>query len=288
MADSTPWQVIGASVPGPAHVRTGLGCQDASKTTQQVAQRSRTYRSESPLPLFCAVADGAGSRWRSAEAANLAVGILVDAFLEIHATTIGPADRDATDVETARHVLDRAMRTACRRHGEILTVLAMDSPRAEIEADTTLAGVWLHANFVGIVMIGDASVVVERADDIALVGPPEQVGEYANQTRFVRPDADESTGLRLLVVYDPEISAVALATDGLADLAMTSSDVGPDLVAHKDFYRRLFSEVRSGAIDKGNLVRFLGGTAVTERSGDDVTLIVGWRPVAGADGGHPT
>src|SRR4051794_30178504 len=76
------WRVQGVSVQGHSHLREGVECQDAYRQTTVGSGPARVL----------AVADGAGSRERSAEGAALAVG-LATAVLAERVRSAGVPDR---------------------------------------------------------------------------------------------------------------------------------------------------------------------------------------------------
>src|SRR3954462_10097309 len=66
------WRVHGVSVQGYSHLRDGVECQDAHRHAEVPGSGAHVL----------AVADGAGSRPRSAEGSALAVGLATDTFVE--------------------------------------------------------------------------------------------------------------------------------------------------------------------------------------------------------------
>ena len=75
------WLVHGLSLPGYGHLRDGVECQDACRHGLVEAAGAQVL----------AVADGAGSRARSAEGAALAVGLAVEVLGERLAAHGAPA-----------------------------------------------------------------------------------------------------------------------------------------------------------------------------------------------------
>src|SRR4051812_8181262 len=79
------WRVRGVCVQGWSHMKDGVECQDAFRfAPDDAAER-----------VVLAVADGAGSRRRSAEGAALATGLAASAFQEALRRDGAPRDADA-------------------------------------------------------------------------------------------------------------------------------------------------------------------------------------------------
>lgn len=262
------WQVFAASITGSSHVAFGVGAQDAVRTTYPTIRAARNNGSVVAPPLLCVVADGLGSRSRSAEAANIAVGAYVESFLEV----VGTTDLAHCGPDDIVGVLRQALAGCLRRYASALSTLA---PIGEFDGATTLGVTYLTAEFVGVLSVGDAFVVTTRSDGTsALVLAPESAGEYANQTAHLHPDLAAASA-ETFVVVDPEIVAVALSTDGLADVMLAAGVRSSESVPHAGFFTTLYEELISGAMDGPKLNRLLA--KLSGDAADDLTLAIAWR-----------
>lgn len=97
-------------------------------------------------------------------------------------------------------------------------------------------------------------------------------GEYINETTFLTsPGALETAQMRL---WRETIVNIGLLTDGLQMLALNMVVSEP----HKPFFFPLFDFVKNAedqAEAKEQLVKFLGSERITQRTDDDLTLIIG-------------
>jgi hypothetical protein len=240
------WKVIGASVTGTSHEAAGKGCEDACG-----------WREENGVTIL-AVADGAGSRARSAEGAELAV----DQALQLAATVTasisqqpGPADR---------------------MHLVFAEVKAQIADLAQAEGNdigdyaATLAVAVLSAEVVCVGQVGDTIAVIGYRGSYETLAPAPRA-EYVNETSFVTDD-DAAEQVRISVRQAGEADALFLSTDGLrfkilANLT-AATPFTPFFEDAQEFASSL--DAKTGAIRQ-----FLAG--LDDQSGDDKTLLAAVR-----------
>ena len=194
------WRVRGVSIPGYRHLRDGLECQDAHRHAFEPATGS----------YVLAVADGAGSRPRSAEGATLAVGLAVEQFTRRLASGGVPRTPDAWRAWLAdgfAAVVDAFLDTTARIGG---------SP-GDFAATLTVAV--LAPPFIGTVSIGDGIVIVGAEGMLHLVTFEPPAGEYVNETQFLSSKG-AAADARTQVIEEPELTALLLATDGVVPVGV--------------------------------------------------------------------
>lgn len=244
-----PWVVLGESVAGTAHRRSGAPCQDAFR-----------FRPLDPAGewLAVAVADGAGSAARADAGATLAC----DEFVR-RAEGLGPAALFTREGMTA---LFADVRSALAAEAGRLGVRPRDL------ACTALLAV-VGPDAAALAQLGDGAIVLGDGEGYRTAFWPEPA-EYANATDFLTDDWAASA-LR----FDTTAAAVpefAVFTDGLQRLALDFSARAP----HAPFFRPLFGRVRT-APDPESLLEsfraFLDSPRVNDRTDDDKTLVLAAR-----------
>lgn len=245
------WRVVAASVCGTSHLKNKQLCQDAHHW--QI------------LPdniLVVAAADGAGSASMGKVGAMIAVETAIEniSIKEFSRRTL-------VDDNAVRSLLTEAIIAAKKAVEEE----AVASQKQSLDLASTLIIALATPEFVAVAQIGDGVAVVRDFQDnlIALTMPDS--GEYINETVFLTsPTALDAVQLRL---WRQAVANVGVLTDGLQMLAMNMA-VG---VPHKPFFLPLF-EFAANADDKTvareQLVRFLRSERITQRTDDDLTLII--------------
>jgi len=256
-----PWPfVAGASVQGRDHRAVGRENQDA------FAARVCPGREA----LVLAVSDGAGSRPRSALGSHIAVDCAVRVLGDGMPGADGVADRWQSWLSgAARAVVDDYLRIAAAARPA-----TADGPPDEFAA--TLAAAVICPPWAGFVSVGDSFGAVLTA------GPPERCQLVLppridpRGTEFISaPWAKDM--LRCLVLRDPQLSGVVLATDGCAALALDHPAVlgldpasGPQPSAA--FFVGLAAAVRAVGGDSEPIHRLLTGEPAA-RCPDDLTVL---------------
>ncbi|HYW20113.1 MAG TPA: PP2C family serine/threonine-protein phosphatase [Nodularia sp. (in: cyanobacteria)] len=245
------WRVVGASVCGTSHIRNNQLCQDAHHWQL--------------LPgnvLVTAAADGAGS------ASQGKVGAMVAVETAIETLSIQEITPDfLADDAIVQSLLNQALLSA-KKAVEDEAVACSKQPQ---DLATTLIIMVATPDMVAVVQIGDGLAVAkdDQGNLLALTTPDN--GEYINQTTFLTsPNALDTAQIRL---WRETIVNVGVLTDGLQMLALNMVVGEP----HKPFFFPLFDFVENAddqTIAKEQLVRFLGSERITQRTDDDLTLIL--------------
>jgi hypothetical protein len=251
----TDWRVIGASVAGSAHIKRGLGCDDA-----------HGWHVGDGLAIV-AVADGAGSR-----SGTSAIGsqVAVEAVL-LAATSSGFLDRYGAQPEeaTARVLGDAAGRLSERARQMELPVDALA---------TTLCVAILAEDRVTVAQVGDGLAAVEGVDgSVRMVAVADQF-EYVNEVAFLtRPDV--ARHIKTFSEAANDIRGIALSSDGLRykmldDLAA--------VMPYRPFFESSWRYARTADASSHAIDRFLAD--VDDQTGDDLTLVLAVREYEGKAG----
>lgn len=245
------WRVVPASVPGTSHEKRGLPCQDAhhwNRLSQGV--------------LVAAVADGAGSAPLGEVGAAIAVQTAVE--------TIGTraiAWQELHDDRDWKTLLSETLKTA-------QSAIAQEAIARDVavrDLATTLILVVATPEIVAVAQVGDGAAVVgdTQGNLIALTAP--DCGEYANETTFLISENALATAQTL--VWRGEALHLALFSDGLQRLALKF----PEGTPHQPFFTPLFhfvTHIPDEASAKDQLLEFLRHPRITERTDDDLTILL--------------
>ncbi len=248
------WLVRGVSIQGYHHLSRGVECQDA-------------YRSAfvpSAGAWVVAVSDGAGSRSRSAEGSALAAGLATSVFGTLLRTAGVPADAGAWN-----RMLSDGYLSVLTRFGRAVAQLGDDLS----EFAATLSVAILAPPWVGVVSVGDSCLIVQAgAGGLHLIPLGERESEYSNETDFLTsPDPLNRAVVRC--IYEPELTALFLATDGLAPIATVLDQEGWER-PNTTFIEPLLQSVTSPDFDLTEIVKFLVHERIGATSGDDKTLVL--------------
>jgi hypothetical protein len=254
------WRVRGVSVQGYSHLRDGVECQDAHRHGFEPSTGA----------YVLAVADGAGSRARSAEGATLAVGLAVDIALERLARDGVPATADEwhASLRAWFNGILEAFRDTTRRLG------AEPSAFAATLTVAVLAHPWL-----GLMSLGDGLVVVgAEAEDggeslhLVVFAPPS--GEFVNETTFLTSDrAVDQVTFRCL--FDEGLTALLLATDGIGPVGIQRS--GDVRRPNPTFVEPVLDHLTGARANPTEVTRLLLEDRINRVSADDKTLLAAVR-----------
>jgi serine/threonine protein phosphatase PrpC len=245
------WRVVAASVCGTSHIKNKQLCQDAHHWQL--------------LPgnvLVAAAADGAGSASQGKIGAMVAVETAIE-NLAIKELTPSYLDDD----EMVRSLLNESLlaaKKAVEDEAEACNKQLQDLA-------TTLIIMIATPDMVAVVQVGDGMAVAKdsKGNLLALTIPDN--GEYINETTFLTsPGALDTAQMRL---WRETIANVGMLTDGLQMLALNMVVGEP----HKPFFFPLFEFVQNAqdkTLAKEQLVSFLGSERITQRTDDDLTLIL--------------
>lgn len=247
------WQVAAASACGTSHKRMGLFCQDA-----------HCWKLVQEYILVAAVADGAGSA----------------PFADI-----GASIASQTAVETIRSQLDNLPLANEDMGYHSLLTDGIRKARAAVEIEAKSRGVEARDLATTLILliaapeviaavqvqVGDGAVVAgDRADNIVPITRP-QFGEYINETTFITStDAIETAQVG---IWRGDVTHIAALSDGLQMLALNM----PEGTPHAPFFLPLFqfhSDMTDTMEAQAEVEAFLGSARVTERTDDDLTLLL--------------
>jgi hypothetical protein len=253
------WRVRGFSIQGYAHLTEGSPCQDA--------YRQATVGTTALL----AVADGAGSRPRSAEGAAILVSLTIDVL-----TAMVKAPGDPGDAHLLKARLDQAWERIRGQFLEQVTVLAGQDRAGEFAA--TLVAAVVSDKLIGIIQVGDGFVVVRTRNRRGqayhhLLSRPTGDGQYSNETVFVT-----SAGARPVITcaVDSGLTGVLLSTDGLMPAALAYEGGQPEGV-NGDFAGRVLGHLDADGHDPRLIMRTMLSDGVVGLTGDDLTLLAAVR-----------
>jgi hypothetical protein len=240
------WKVMGASVPGTAHVRAGKGCDDASEWL-------------GGADMMClAVADGAGSRPLSARGSRIAVDT---------AAELARGLRRGEALEGDPRAWLAAVFTEARRR---IMEAAGGNEHDYHDYATTLAVAVLMDGTIAIGQVGDTIAVVGGPGGYASIAPAPQF-EYAHETVFVTHD-DFADHLRIETLPADGVDEVYLSTDGLRYKIL---DNLAKSVPFEPFFADVGTYARSESAAPESIERFL--SAVDDQTGDDLSLVIAVR-----------
>jgi serine/threonine protein phosphatase PrpC len=212
--------------------------------------------------LVAAVADGAGSAIMGEVGAKVAARTAVGNTCA--RLTMRQWPKEDEDWRSLLSDILKATRTAVEAEASAHEVTARDLA-------TTLILTIATAELVVAVQVGDgAAVAGDSEDDLTLLTVP-QSGEYINETTFlISPEALDTAQM---TVWRGTVTHIAIFSDGLQRLALKMPDKRP----HAPFFSPLFhfaTNATDEAEAKKQLATFLGSQRVTERTDDDVTLLL--------------
>ena len=220
------WRVVGESVCGTSHVKTGQPCQDA--------QGSAVL---SDGTLVVAVADGAGSAIRAELGAVTAVRAAIETACA--RLTLEGAGEVPVDEAGWRAWLTGIFQTA--RDAVVAEAATCGHPPRDLAS--TLLLVVASTQRVLAAQVGDGAVVVadEAGGIVALTRPSS--GEYLNETTFLVTDG--ALDRLQCAEWRGTVSHLAALTDGLQMLALKLPGGDP----HPGFFAPLFrSGVTAGSL----------------------------------------
>ena len=245
------WRIVAASVCGTSHSKNQQLCQDAHHW-QLLANNV----------LVIAAADGAGSAKLGKVGSMIAVETAIEHLSRQEITSNTLANNDFLG-----YLLTDAM-LAARKAIEIEADICHNQPH---DLATTLIVMIATPESVAVGQVGDGLAVAKNSmgNLIALTIPSN--GEYINETTFLTSvDAMDTAQIK---IWRDEIVNVGVLTDGLQMLALNMIVGEP----HKPFFSPLFEFVANAEdriLAKEHLMRFLSSEKITQRTDDDLTLIL--------------
>ncbi|MEV5689698.1 protein phosphatase 2C domain-containing protein [Micromonospora globbae] len=249
------WTVLGGSAAGGAHARAGRSGQDAYAIVEDAGV------------LLIVLADGAGSRRCAATGSSLAVALAGQVFTALLA---GRPPRTAAEwealLDAAGHRLSRRFRRGTRALTRAVGGFHPD------DLATTVTVVVARPPWLAVLAVGDGIVVVRTADGALelLAGPPDEAHRPPGATELL-PRAGSHA--RRVVVHRPDLTGLAVSTDGLDDL-LVEYDTSRGRRPGADAFGQLFALAEAPEPDATVLNRLLGGARVGALTDDDRTLVL--------------
>jgi hypothetical protein len=252
------WDVQGASVAGARHLSDGAPCEDAFA-------HARLAHEEGEV-LVLVVADGAGSAARAAEGAQIMSGTVVQVCRRLL------SDRLPETGDRWRGALALIAGEAIERYQRATDELDERGTRAF--ASTLLVAV-SSGPWIALLSIGDCFAIVRRVDGgLHLPQKPRHPDGLVTSTTFVSAH-DAIRRADVCVIQDAGVSALALATDGLAPAALTASET--QLAPHRPFVEPLLAQA-DRASGSAQLRTYLGeNDTLVDTTDDDRTLLMAVR-----------
>lgn len=245
------WRVVAASVCGTSHVKSQQLCQDAHH-----------WQILPDNVLLAAVADGAGS----ASLGKVGSMVAVEAAIE-NLSLQQINQRALVDDDFVRSLLTEAM-VAALKAVELEAAACNKQPQ---DLATTLIIMVATPEGAAVAQIGDGVAVAKDLQGNLLALTMPDSGEYINETTFLTSnDAIDTAQLRL---WRQPIANVGVLTDGLQMLAINMAVGAP----HKPFFLPLFdfvANIEDKSVAKEQLVKFLRSDRITQRTDDDLTLVL--------------
>jgi len=258
------WKIIGASVQGTIHKRSGVPCQDA-----------HAYKILSDSTIIIVVADGAGSADQSAEGASCAVkhGLSsIEQHLRPLLKSNDPSKSQSISEEVCRSIMNEAFNDA---HQAILE-LARSKKISPRDLASTLIAAFTFENCLVSAQIGDGAAVAQSIDGHFFATIQPQRGEYANETNFL--SAENPLDYLEVNVSQQPIKSLVVMTDGVTRLAIHLGQNKP----HAGFFRPLvgfLTQVENTKKGCKELKNFLNSNRVRTHTYHDRTLVVAVSPV---------
>ncbi|WP_157171971.1 PP2C family serine/threonine-protein phosphatase [Nocardia higoensis] len=246
------WAVSGASVAGEAHIRKGLGCDDAF-----------AYATTGDL-VVAAVADGAGSVTQTSAWGSYTV------CDRVVTTVLSPVFLDwLDDVLRGDEPAERLMTWLFEQALGALQARARYTGQPIGELATTLAVAIATPEFAIFAQIGDGVIALRDPDGVRTV-LVEEKGEYANLTWFVQSRDAFTASFRVHTATD--VTAFALSTDGMA---YKITDVASG-AAFVPFFEGAWAATTANELGEVEFQAWL--SAIPEdQTGDDKTLVLAVR-----------
>ena len=256
--DDGIWKVVGASVTGSSHSKTGVPCQDA-----------HAWRRVQDEWVVIAVADGAGSEPCSELGSRTAVDCAVvelSRCVHGHIDGTGPLNDAA-----AWHAALRRVLATCR---DALAQMAAARERPVRELSCTLLLTVLGPAVTSSIHVGDGAIVYEGEDGGIKVLSKPNTGEYINEVTFL-PASNALETAQFSHSEDRALSA-AVFTDGIQMQTLTFPNWDPFLPFFENLFAFLHRQT-DAAIAGAELEVMLNSQKLRKFSKDDITLVVASR-----------
>jgi len=250
------WRYVQAYSRGTSHLISDLPCQDRAL--------SKIITDSDGQEIFLgAVADGAGSAYRSEYGAEIATSLILKR-LEVF---FGQGE---SLTSLSKTLVEQWITQISEQIGE----LANDEGLSRREYACTLLVVAVKPMEGCFFQVGDGAIVVGVEGEYYPIFWP-MTGEYANSTYFVT-DASAVERLQFEIINDRLMEDVALMSDGLQGIALQFATRTAHTPFFKPMFTRLVEESNLGLSEmlSASLQNFLDSEPVCNRTDDDKTLIL--------------
>jgi serine/threonine protein phosphatase PrpC len=252
------WKIVGASVTGSSHSKTGVPCQDA-----------HAWRRVRDEWVVMAVADGAGSEPLSELGSRTTVDCAVAGL-----STCVQRHLDGTALLNDAAAWQAALRGVLATCRDALAQAAAARDRPVRELACTVLLTVLGPASTSAIHVGDGAIVYEKEDGGIEVLSKPVTGEFINEVTFLSAGhALESAQFSHLT---ERALSVAVFTDGIQMQTLRFPNWDPFL----PFFENLFSFLRrqtDASIAGAELEGMLNSPQLRKFSKDDITLVVASR-----------
>ena len=242
------------SVPGNGHIRREIPCQDASGVWLE------------PRPCLI-VCDGRGSARYSHFGARAAVKAFRSQCAVMDGLLYSILDCERWNDRRWFRFCNIMIRTVCQQKKE----LAEQYQCPESEFDFTIAfAIWGKAR-CGFFQVGDGAIVVREGEECCYSLFPPDKGEFDNETRFLRPEAEIRRDYHACMVASEDINGIAITSDGPEFLMFDLADMIPGPI-----FNKMFDDCSAGNLTRQDLLDYLtrGCWAKDPRGSDDRSIAI--------------
>uniref|UniRef100_B8HUC5 Serine/threonine phosphoprotein phosphatase n=1 Tax=Cyanothece sp. (strain PCC 7425 / ATCC 29141) TaxID=395961 RepID=B8HUC5_CYAP4 len=250
------WRYVQAYSTGTSHYANNLPCQDRTV--------SKTIVDGSGQEIFlAAVADGAGSAYRSEYGAEIATKLILSKIEDYF-----------RQGEVLANLSREIVGNWIEQISDQICELANDEGLGLREYACTLLAAVVKPTDGVFFQIGDGAIVIGTDEDYFPVFWP-VTGEYVNSTYFIT-DKISLKELQFKSINNQLIEDIALMSDGLQGLALQFATKTAHSPFFKPMFARLAEESNPGLSEvlNASLKNFLDSERVCNRTDDDKSLIL--------------
>ena len=242
------------SVPGNGHIRREIPCQDASGV----------WLAPRPCLIVC---DGRGSARYSHYGAQAAVKAFRSQCAVMEDLLAAVLDGEKWNDNRWLRFCNLMIRTVCQQKKE----LAEQYQCSESEFDVTIACAVWGKERCGFFQVGDGAIVIRNGEDRGYTLFPPDKGEFDNETRFLRPEAEINRDYHARLVASEEINGIAVTSDGPEFLMFDLANMTPGPI-----FNKMFDDCAAGTLSRQDLLDYLTRGCWTQdpRGNDDRSLVI--------------
>ena len=229
------FQGFAVSVPGNGHIRREIPCQDASGVWLE------------PRPCLI-VCDGRGSARYSHFGAQAAVKAFRSQCAVLEDLLAAVLDGEKWNENRWLRFCGLMIRTVCQQKRE----LAEQYRCPESEFDFTIAFAVCGKARCGFFQVGDGAIVIRRDAECCFTLFPPDKGEFDNETRFLRPEAENNRDYHAELIATDGIEGIAITSDGPEFLMFELPDMIPGPI-----FKRMFDDCAAGNLTRQDLLDYL-------------------------------